>query len=512
MFDLVIENARIYDGMGGPFYYSNVGIKDGTIARLSRLKLEGERRIDASGLSLCPGFIDPHGHADSMMDKEPRLAAKIEQGLTSNLGGLCGESPAPFRRADGSICLFSEYLEDLSRKPIGADLGLMVGAGTLRAAVMGFALDNPSPAQMEDMKVLLRNALQAGAFGLSFGLAYPPSSYFNTEEIAELCAVAAEYDAVAAFHLRNEGDYFEEGVEEALSVARRTGCRLILSHHKAVREPNWGKTAITLDMIDRAAEEGLEIYADAHPYTAVSAGLRMYIPRPLHAAGLPALTEQAGTKEGRAFLIRAMEETLAAGNGHYQATDVPRAYILSSDSHPEYNGRRVVEVAKEQGRSFGETLIDLLCEDHMRTMGMHVDFMSQQDVDRVLKHPRVMPCTDGTLILPGEACHPRTRGAFPRFLGRMCIRGGLLPMEAAIEKMTSLPARVYRMPGKGIIREGMDADLILFDPSTLCDNATVADCKKENSGLTAVILAGTIVAEDGKMGPEMKGRILRCRF
>lgn len=509
MFDLVIKNARIYDGMGGPFFYASVGIRDGKITAVTRLPLEGARVIDASGLALCPGFIDPHGHADSQLDKEPSQWAKVEQGITTSLGGLCGDSQAPAQLSDGRLLTFSAYLDRLSRLKLGASIGMYLGGGALRAAAMGFSAEKPTAEQMTLMKDLLRDAMEAGAVGLSFGLAYPPSSYFDTPDMIELCKVLAEYDGVAAFHLRNEGDRFTEAIDEAVTVARTSGCRIILSHHKAVREPNWGKTAVTLPMIDRAAEEGIEIYADAHPYTAVSAGLRNYIPQRLHAVGLEELTRRACDPAERQVLIRAVEETLAANTGHYKSTDPPRAYVLASETHPEYNGRRVAELAKEHELSFADFLIRLLGEDRMRTQGMHVEIMSQEDVDRVFRHPRVMPCTDGGLVLPGEACHPRVRGAFPRFLGRMCIRGGLLPIETAIMKMTSLPARVYRIPGKGVVQVGMDADLIVFDPETICDNASVADCLKANSGLNYVIVGGRIAVKDGKMTDVREGKLLR---
>ena len=509
MFDLVIKNARIYDGMGGPFFYAGIGIKGGRIAAVTRLPLEGAQTIDARGLALCPGFIDPHGHADTQLEQEPSQWAKIEQGITTSLGGLCGDSQAPNLLPGGGVRTFSAYLDSLASLRLGASIGLYIGGGALRSAVMGFSSDKPSACQMDQMRALLQDAMEAGAVGLSFGLAYPPSSYFDTEDMIGLCTVLAEYDGIAAFHLRNEGDRFYEAINEAVEVAHRSGCRIILSHHKAVREPNWGKTAVTLQMIDRAAEEGIEIYADAHPYTAVSAGLRMYIPKPLQAAGLETLTKQAKDPEGRRLLAKAVEDTLAAGDGHYKASDMEKAYILASAAHPEYNGRRVAEAAAEQGLPFADFLVGLLGEDQMRTQGMHVDIMSQEDVDRVFSHPRVMPCTDGGLVLPGEACHPRVRGAFPRFLGRMCLKGCLLPTESAIMKMTSLPARVYRIPGKGIIREGMDADLILFDPQTICDNATVADCLKKNSGLEYVIVNGVVTAKDGKMNEERQGRLLR---
>ncbi len=510
MFDLVIEGARIYDGTGNPWFTANVGVRQGEIARITRLPLEGIERIDARGLWLCPGFIDAHGHMDSMLEQDPLQRAKLEQGITASIGGLCGESAAPAVLPDGGMRTFGQYLDDISQRPTGANLAVMVGNGTLRAAVMGSSADRPAEKQLEEMKVLLREALQAGAAGISFGLIYPPASYADARELAALCSVAAQYDAPAAFHLRNEGDRFYEAVEEAFAAVRPSGCRLILSHHKATREPNWGKTQVTLGMMDRAAQEGIEVFSDAHPYTAVSAGLKAYIPQALHAMGMEKLTAMAGEPEGRRRLVDAVEQALAAGTGHYKHTDPPRAYILASHTHPEYNGRRITDIAREQGRPFAEVVVDTLCADRMTTVGMHVDIMAREDVNRVLRHPRVMLCTDGASFLPGAASHPRVRGAFPRFLGRMCIRGGLLPVETAVMKMTSLPARVYGMKTKGLVREGMDADLVLFDPLTLCDNATLADCTAPNSGLEIVIVNGRIVVRDGQAGGEMQGRILRA--
>lgn len=511
MFDLVISNAKIYDGTGTPFFRANIGIKDGKIALITRQSLLGSKHIDAKGLSLCPGFIDPHGHADNLLLQEPFQRAKIEQGITTSIGGLCGESQAPSALPDGSVCRFSQYLDNLSTIQIGANLAMMVGGGAIRSAAMGYSSEKPSCTQMGFMKELLHDAMQAGALGISFALVYPPCSYYDADDMIELCKVVAQYDGFATFHLRNEGTHLYEAVDEAIHIARNSGCRLILSHHKAVHEPNWNKTSVSLGMIDRAAEEGIEIFADAHPYTAMSAGLRMYIPQKLHAMGLERLTELSGTKNGRKQLVQAVEESVSSGSAHYKPTDPPRAYVLDSPSHPEYNGHRVEEIAQKRGCRFAEAVIDLLHDDSMQTIGMHVDIMNQEDVNRVLKHPRVMPCTDGSLILPGVACHPRVRGSFPRFLGRMCIQGGLMPIETAIMKMTYLPARVYGFHEKGLIRESMDADLVLFDPIHLCDHATVEDCTKPNTGLNYVILNGSIVAENGSMRNIRNGKILRTQ-
>lgn len=510
MYDLVITGAKVYDGTGSPFFYTNIGIKDGVIARMTRLPLAGREAIDATGLAVCPGFIDPHSHADSMLEWEPLMAAKLEQGITTCVGGLCGESQAPSVDQDGSCRTFSQYIQALETKPWGANLALMVGGGMLRECAMGFSSDKPTETQMQHMESLLRDAMENGALGISFGLVYPPSCYSDIEEISRLCSVVSQYDGLAAFHLRNEGNEAFKAVEEAIEIARRSGVRLILSHHKAVREPNWGKTAVTLGMIDRAAQEGLEIFSDAHPYNAMSAGLRMYIPQELQTMGMEKLTEMARQPSGRAELLKAICDTLASGSGHYKPTDPPKAYILSSPTHPDYNGRRIMEIAAEQNKEFAEVVVDTLRDDSMGTVGMHVDIMGQEDINRCLRHPRVMPCTDGAMLLPGVASHPRVRGTFPRFLGRMCIQGGLLPTETAIMKMTSLPARIYGFPRKGLLREGMDADLVIFDPIHLLDNATVSDYAAGNSGLNYVLLRGKVVVKNGSATGEMVGSILRA--
>lgn len=511
MLDLVICGAKIYDGTNSPSFYANIGVSGGKIVQITRLPLSGHQVLDAHGLALCPGFIDTHGHMDSMLAQEPLQRAKLEQGITTSIGGLCGGSEAPAVNPDGSLYTFEKYLNELSHTSMGANLALMAGNGNLRICAMGYSSSAPAPGQMECMKSLLRDAMQAGALGISFGLIYPPASYASIDEMAELCKVVAEYDGFAAFHLRNEGDRFYEAVEEAFEVARRSGCRLILSHHKATREPNWGKTLVTLGMLDRAAEQGLEVYADAHPYTAVSAGLKAYIPQALHSSGIEHLIEMSSGGSSKKALTEAIEQSLQSNTGHYKQTDPPRAYILASRTHPEYNGRRIVDIAKEQGLSFAEVVVNTLHDDGMTTTGMHVDIMHSADVNRVLRHPRVMLCTDGSSILPGIAVHPRVRGTFPRFLGRMCIRGGLMPAETAISKMTYLPARVYGFRGKGLVRENCDADLVLFDPMTLCDNATVSDSTALNSGLKYVIVNGQIVVEDNQANGRMHGKLLRRR-
>ncbi len=510
MFDLVIKNAKILDGTGNPYYYSDIGIKDGKIEKIARLPMEGKETIDASGLYLTPGFIDAHGHMDQMLDREPLMRAKIEQGITSSVGGLCGGSEAPTIDGGREI-LFSEYMDRICSDLYGASMGLMVGGGNLRSCAMGYSSDKPSASQMETMKRLLRDAMEAGALGISFGLAYPPSSYSDALEMAELCKVVAEYDGIAAFHLRNEEDHFYEGVQEAIDIAKLSGVRLALSHHKVMKPRNWGKTCVTLGMIDRAAEEGLEIFADAHPYGTISAGLKAYIPAEYHTLGMEKLTEMAKDPEGKKQLIKWIDDGLASGKAHYDEYNKEKAYVLSSRTHPELCGMRVMDIAKMQSKSFAEALVDLLGDDGMTSGGMHVDIMDQVDINRVLNHPRVMLCTDAASLLPDQAANPRVLGSFPRYIGRMCIKGGLMPLERAVMKITSLPARCYGFKTKGLIREGMDADIVIFDAVTIMDNATVEKYDAPNSGLNYVIVNGKVAAKDGRNTGIRAGKIIRAR-
>jgi N-acyl-D-aspartate/D-glutamate deacylase len=509
MYDLVIKNAKICDGTGQPFFYADIAIRDGKIARISRQSESGRKTIDAGGLTAAPGFIDPHGHMDGELFEEPSQRAKLEQGICTNIGGLCGISSAPAKRPDGTVYGFEEYFKDLEQVTTGANLALFAGHGAIRRAVMGMSMEPADAGQLDEMKELVRQALEAGAVGLSFGLAYPPGSYATKEELTALCSVVAEYGKTAAFHIRDEADYFEDAVAEVIDIGRRTGVQVILSHHKAMREKNWGKPVKTLKMVDDAVREGINIYLDAHPYSTISAGLSMYLPPKYHALGQEGLTALSGEAAGREELIKDIEASLLEPSSHYHSSDPPKAYVLSSQSHPEYNGRRVYDIAAEQGKTFAQALVDLLHEDHMGTAGMHVDIMCREDIETILRHGRVMLCTDGASIIPGIASNPRVRGSFPRFIGRMVLRNGLLPLEQAVAKITYLPARVYGFASKGLIREGYDADIVLFDEKEFFDHATVEDYAALNTGLSYVLLDGKVVVKENEMTDKTCGKIIR---
>lgn len=500
MFDLVVENAKIVDGTGNPSFRGDIGIRGGKIARVGRRLGPAAKRITAEGLVACPGFIDSHSHIDQTLRMDPAQTAKLEQGITLSVAGQCGSSWPP--------AALSEYLRSSSRVCLGASVAILVGHGALRIAVMRSQNRAPSLDEMKSMKDRLRDCLESGALGISFGLIYPPSSYAEIEEMVELCKVVAEYDGVFSIHMRNEGTGLVDSFQEALDIARLSGCRGVISHHKAMRPQNWGKVETTLQMIDRAVEQGIDIWLDAHPYTATSAGLRTYIPQAMHALGMEHLVEMLGTPEGYQAIEDAVMKEILENRGGDPEAEFERAVILMSQTHPEYAGRRIIDIAREKNTTFMRVLLDTLREDKMRTQGMHLNIMCEEDVRRVLAHPRVMIGTDGGSCLPGMMTHPRTVGTFPRFLGRFVRDQKLMTIEQAVMKTSSLPARVYGFSSLGLIHEGFDADIVVFDEKTIIDNADFVHYDRRCDGLKYVIVGGEVVVVDSVFAGPLRGRVL----
>ena len=521
MYDLIIRGAKVIDGSGSPFFYADVAVKDGKIAAIGNGLTFSKQELDAHGLVLSPGFIDSHSHDDMMADLDSTFFHKLEQGITTQIAGMCGISAAPFspEHLDSAMEIsstivpynflatadkrihYADYLDYMDR-PLGCNMGLFVGHGFLRAAVMGLEVREPTVRELEDMKKLLRECLSAGAMGLSFGLIYPPSSYAQTSEILELAKVVTEYDSVVSVHLRNEGDFLVEAVNEMIGVAQQSGCKLVLSHHKAINEQNWGKVKITLSMIDRANQEGAHVWCDQYPYNASSTGLMSRIPHHLHALGekklLALIHDPCSRSQLRKDILGELtpEQLLAS------------TMIGSSPSHPEFTGRMLLDIAKEQSMGVLDLLLDILYDDNFSTNGIYF-CMQEQDVEMVLRYPRTMIGTDGIYYKNCSGAHPRAFGTFPRVLGRFVREKGILTLEDAIRKMTSLPAYVYGLKRKGTIRTGMDADIVLFHPDTVIDRADYVNCKQRNVGIAYVIVNGKIAVCQEKFTNNCFGNLLR---
>ena len=522
MLDLLIQNARVVDGTGMSAYFTHVGIRDGKIALIAPVvKEEAKQVMDARGLTLTPGFVDSHSHDDMIMETVPGCPHKLEQGITTQIVGMCGHSAAPLSeqfydeglRICRSLCAngvnvdqpsrrdFPTYLKML-REEFGTSMGFHIGHGTVRTAVMGFARRKPTPEELEQMKAHVRAAMEAGALGISFGMIYTPGTFADTEEMIELCKVAAEYGGDMTIHMRNEGSRLVEAVEETLRIVRETGIRCVISHHKVGGGPaNWGKVKQTLQMVDDINAEGYTVFLDQYPYYASSTGLSVEIPGAYLSKPKAELLEIMADPEKRKELIAAMT------GGRDPDTCYETLMIGGSRAFPQYSGLLVKDAAKLHGKSRPDTILDVLMADDLASTEISFS-MCDEDVETVMAHPRVMIGTDG-LWYPGTmGAHPRAFASFPRVLGHYVRERKVVSFEEAIRKMTSMPAAVYGLKNKGMIREGYDADLCLLDPDVIIDAADFKNWNARCPGLKHVLVAGEVVVTDSVHDGRLLGKKL----
>ena len=520
MYDLIIKNGSLIDGTGGAAFAADLAISGGKIARIApQIDEDAVRVIDAAGLTVTPGFIDSHSHADSAILTFPDQVEKIEQGITTSIAGQCGGTNAPISRdvdpaTAGEIggCgkrtdvyrTMGSFLRIAQAVPQGANIATMVGHRALRRAVMGNEYRAPTADELAQMQALLCEGIEAGAMGVSFGLIYPPSCYAQTDELIALAQTAAGCGGMVTAHIRNEGDRLFEAVEEFLTVLRASGARGVLSHHKAVGRKNWGKITESLAMLDAAAAEGIEVWCDVYPYCASSTSISTrFVPKELHA-------------EGNAGIVRLLSDPEARSRLKAQAMarwgdNMDWILITQCRNHREYEGLRMPEIAARHGKDVYETVYDLIRDSGNQCNGCYF-LMCEDDVETVLAHPRAMIGTDSGVAGRNTTYHPRLRGTFPRVLGRYVRERGVTSLPEMIRKMTGLPTEVYGLRGKGRLAEGYDADICVFDAETIIDRADYDACHLRAEGLTAVILGGEVVVEDAVYnGRRMGGVLLRGR-
>ena len=488
MLDLIIKNASILDGTGAPAFAGDVAVKDGKIVAVGKVEDEATRVIDAKGLTLSPGWIDSHSHSDGTWLTQPDQREKLEQGITFSIAGQCGSSRAPSRSAEGKLTTVGEFLREVSELSLGSGGTMLIGHNNLRRAVMGAEKRAPTREEMEQMKYLLHEGLEAGAIGMSFGLIYVPSCYSTTEEVVELARVVGEHGGILASHIRNEGAQLLEAVQEFLDVSRASGCRAVVSHHKSSGEQNWGTVKQSLAMIDAANADWADVYVDVYPYTASNTSL--------HATFLPNRFHPVGTKSVLELLDN--EEVLGKIREFYAYRNNDFSYVLINRFAPDpsLQAKTVNEIADLRGESDRlKVIFDLIRESKGSATAMYFT-MCEQDVEYVLAHPRAMVCTDSGTANGNPQYHPRLRASFPRVLGRYVRERGVTTLPEMIRKMTSLPAHVYGLASKGRIAVGMDADLCLFDPDTIIDRSDFKDCDRCNEGLAAVIVNGQVALEN----------------
>ncbi len=524
-FDLIIKNGVIIDGTGAPPYKADIGVKGDTIAAIKDLSgAKAEKILDAKGLYVAPGFIDMHSHSDVGIFKVPIADNYIHQGVTTIVNGNCGYSIAPLtdlnkgeylkrirdRYPDFNITweTFKEYLEAVETVKPSVNIVSLVGHGAVRSAVLGFEPREPGKRDMKLMKEFVREAMQAGAYGMSTGLIYVPSMYGDTDEIIELARVVARYGGIYATHMRNEGLRLIDSIIEAITIGLKSGVSVEISHLKASGRPNWGRVDAALHLISDYIDRGYDISADAYPYTASSTSLSALLPRDIRSGSSEDILERLKDSDIQRRIRERLDNQLFEER-FLSWRDVLIAY---SKNHPEYEGKTLYDIAESLGLDPVDTLLKILMEDELAT-GMILFGMNEGDVEKVISHPYVAIGSDSSVGPFGEGKpHPRKYGTFPRVIARYVREKRLMSLPEAIRKMTSLPARKLGLWDRGIIRPGYKADITIFNYYTIEDTATYENPHSYPRGIAYVIVNGEVTLEEGRLNKEVRsGKVLRRR-
>jgi N-acyl-D-amino-acid deacylase len=528
MLDLKIEGGTVIDGTGTTGGRADVGIDDDIIVAIGDLSRQpAGKHLHAAGKVVAPGFIDMHSHSDWRLWDNRRAESKIRQGVTTEVVGNCGFSPAPvssdFLEELRGFALFlpkgmdfhwrsvGDYLRAFDAEGTAVNVIQLVGHGTLRIAAMGFARRAPGATELTRMQTLLGAAMEDGAWGVSTGLIYAPGSYAATEEIVALARVTGRQRGYYASHIRGEGATLLDAMREAIRVGREADIPVQVSHLKAAGRPNWGKVTDALALIDTASSEGLDVTADVYPYTASSTTLRTLLPDWALEGGVEAMLVRLRDHGTRA---RIREELEAPPDGQSLLDRVGWENIMvSSCPHRrDAEGRRISAIAHERGTDPVDAALDLILDEGGR--GHMILFqLDERDVRRALAHPRVMIGSDGYALAPyGEMAaskpHPRSYGTFPRVLGEYAREQRLLALPQAVHKMTGLPARRLGLRDRGVLRPGARADLVIFDAKRVADVATYENPHRYPDGIEHVIVNGRSVIKDGEHTGSLPGRLL----
>ena len=524
--DLVITGAAVVDGSGSPAFAADVGVSDDHIVELRRVGGEpgdtpapadafppAARTIDGAGMVLAPGFIDVHTHSDLAPFTDPTMDSALRQGVTTVVVGNCGMSVWPRAGLSAMTSFlsttpddmppwneFGDYLEAIDTARPACNVAALVGFGSLRRQVMGAERRPAAPAETAAMRRLLGEAVQAGALGMSTGLIYVPDMYATTEEVAAVAAGVAPYGGLYTTHMRAEGHLVFGAVREAIEICARAGVHAHISHLKLEGRRAWGRHDELLALLDASGATG-----DQYPYAAWETDLASFLPMWAPVGRLDVLLADPAT---RARLVRSVEE----GEPDWESSVADSGWesIVLEARDPELADRDMASVAAQRGIAPVDLMFDLLLDDPEVTVRGHT--MNEDDVRAILSRPDIIVGSDGMAVAPdgplwGTPLHPRSYGTFPRVLGPYVRDEKLLPLEAAVRKMSALPAETFGLDGRGRIAEGAVADLVLFDPATVADGARFGDAHRYPEGVALVVVGGR-VAWDGERGVRA-GRAVR---
>jgi N-acyl-D-amino-acid deacylase len=526
-YDVVIRNGHIIDGTGSPWYSGDIGIRGGRIATIGNLtSAPAKQIIDARGMVVAPGFIDMLGQSELTILVNPHLPSKIYQGITTEITGE-GGSVAPLSDAiltadrvgyehygiEPDWRTFREYFARLRKQGIGINLASYVGATQVRRMVLGDADRAPTAAELDRMKALVREAMEDGAVGLSTSLQYAPAPYATTEELIALASEAARFGGIYATHMRSEADDIIPALDEAIRIGREARIPVEIWHLKAAGKANWGRMSEIIAHIQKARDAGVDITADTYAYTAGFNTFSAIIPPWAHNGGDAKLIERLQDPATRARIRKEMESRSGKWENEWQEVTGPESILVGAVQNPKLmplQGKTIAQIAKIWGKDPIDTVFDLLIEDQAFT-GVAIFMMSEPDVVLALQQPWVSIWNDsqGTApdgLLGREHPHPRAYGTFPRILWKYVREEHKLTLPDAIRKFTALPAQRMRLTDRGVLKQGMWADVVVFDPETIRDRATFADPNQLSTGMHFVLVNGVPVIEEGKMTNALPGK------
>lgn len=526
MLDLVLKNGRVVDGTGNPWFHGDVGVKDGMIAQIGKINIESKETIDVQGQVISPGFIDGHCHSDLMVLDHPHSDIKIQQGVTTEVVGNCGLAPAPFSPEFGNQLKeyiepvlgttnrewtwrsVAQYMSQLADVNPSENVSTYVAHGSLKIAVMGFEKRPANRKEIEQMKSLLEEGLKAGAIGLSIGLLYAPGSYSNKEELAELCSVLPKYNGLFTTHIRGEGNNLLPSIKEVIWVAERSGVPLHVSHLKAAGRRNWGQVMEAIELIEVARQKGLDVTCDMYPYSAGSTTLTTLLPPWALEGGIEKTIHRLKDKNVRENIKEELREEQDAWDNLVASTGWQSVYVSSipSSKYKTYEGKNVAEISEQEDNDPVDTAMDLLvqADGNVSIVYFH---MSDDDVKDVIRYKNSLIASDSLTCTTGKP-HPRLFGTFPRVLKKYVLEDHTLTMEDAVRKMTSFPARKFNLGKRGLLACGYHADIVVFDPERISDQATYQEPTQYPEGISYVFVNGAKTGEHKSHTNERNGKIV----
>jgi N-acyl-D-amino-acid deacylase len=498
-YDLIIANGKIFDGAGNPWFYGDIGIRGDSIAAIGHLdNAKASARIDAAGLAVAPGFIDIHSHGRRGISSVPTAENYLREGVTTIIEGPDGSSAVPL----------GPFLQKMAQTPISINFASFVGHGSIRQEVMGLVNRKSTPEEIEKMKALAAQAMRDGAVGLSTGLFYVPGNYASTEEIIEIAKVVGAMGGFHQSHMRDETDQIEASVKETIRIGEEGHLPTQITHHKVIGPSNWGKSVQTLQLVEEARKRGVDVSIDQYPYTASSTGIAALFPQWSLAGGNAAVVERLHAADARNKIKVEMVHNIRDGRG---GGDPKNIVIVNCAFDASLAGKSLADLTRARGaevtnENAAETAMGLQEKGGCSAVYHAID---EADVERIMRSPYTMIASDGDIPVFGKAApHPRSYGTFARVLGVYVRERNVITLQDAIHRMSGMPAQRLSFGDRGLLKPGMKADIVVFDPATVADKATFDKPHQYSVGFRDVVVNGKAVLRKGAVTADRPGRVL----